>query len=72
MIAALGADAFFIQGDAAQGAAVDLVLGDKFRRSGIDTAGKGDLGDVQLVLQQILIMPSTVRVSLVTTRRQSG
>ena len=54
LIPALRADALFIQGDAAQRAAVDVVLGLKFRGGRVDAAGKGELGDVQLVLQQVV------------------
>ena len=53
-VAALGADAGFVERNAAQGAAVDLVVGIELSRGGVDAAGKGDLGDVELVLQQIV------------------
>ena len=50
-VAALGADAVFVQGDAAQRAAVDLVVGLELCGGGVHTAGEGDLGNVQLVLE---------------------
>ena len=54
LIAALRADAVFIQRNAAQRAAVNLVLGLEFCGSCIDAAGKGNLCDVQLILQEIV------------------
>ena len=50
LVATLGADAVFIQSNAAQGAAVDLVVGLKLGGRSIDAASKGNFGDIQLVL----------------------
>ena len=48
LIAALGADTLLVQGDAAQGAAVNLLAGGVLLRGGVDTAGEGELCDIQL------------------------
>ena len=53
-ITALRAYAFFVQRDAAERAAVNAAANGEFCRSGIDSAGEGDFGNVQLVLQQVV------------------
>lgn len=58
-ISTLGANALLVQSDAAQGATVDLVAGGVFLGGGIDTAGKGQLGNVQLIFQQIIKVRSS-------------
>ena len=53
-ISALGADTLLVQSNSAQGAAVNLAAGGVFLGGGIDAAGKGELGNIQLILQQII------------------
>lgn len=64
-----------IEGDTAKRTAVDVILCGKLGRSGIHTACESDLAMFSLSFNKsytILIIPSTVMVSLVTTRRASG
>ena len=54
LVTALGAHAIFIQCNSAQRATVNVILGVEFRRCRIDTTYKGNLGNVQLVFQQVI------------------
>lgn len=53
-VSALGADAFFVQSDAAERATVDFVVGFKLGRRRIDAAGERDFGNVQFILEEIV------------------
>lgn len=64
-----------IEGDTAKRTAVDVILCGKLGRRGIHTACESDFAMFSLSFNKsytILIIPSTVMVSLVTTRRASG
>ena len=53
LVATLGTDTVLLQANAAQRAAVNLVVGLKIGGCRIDPAGEGDLGDIQFVLLTI-------------------
>ena len=53
-VSALRADAVFIQRDAAQRAAVNFIFRVKFRAGSVYAAGKSELRNVQLILQQVI------------------
>ena len=53
-IPALRTYTLLVECNAALRAAVDVVLGHELRRSRIHTTRKGDLGDVEFILQQVV------------------
>mgnify|MGYP003293893755 CR=1 FL=1 len=53
-VPALGADAVFVQGDSAEGAALYGAFDREFLGGGINSAGEGDFRDVQLLFQEVI------------------
>lgn len=53
-VATLGANALFVKSDAAQWAAVDLVVGFKFCGGCVNAARKGDFGNIWFVFERIV------------------
>ena len=53
-VAALGANALFVQGDAAERTAVNGFANGELGRGGVHTAGEGEFRNVELVLEQVV------------------
>ena len=53
-VSTFGTHTFFVQGDAAERTTIYLVLSLVFTRASVDTAREGNLGNVKLVLEQIV------------------